>query len=96
MFFKQKGYDIKTVGAREFADYEESPLVKSYPIEKLDEILVDFNDKEVETYKFEGPYNNISFAAMISPSNNRLIIDYKNEIDKMMQELDEQEKNTTK
>ena len=98
MFLKQKGYDIKKVSVREFGDYEDSPLVKSYLIEKLDEILVDFNDKTIDNYQFKGSFNNNSFSAMISPSNNRLIIDYinehKNEIDKMMQELDEQEKKT--
>ena len=98
MFLKQKGYDIKKISVREFGDYEDSPLVKSYLIEKLDEILVDFNDKTIDNYQFKGSYNNNSFSAMISPSNNRLIIDYinehKDEIDKMMQELDEQEKKT--
>ena len=98
MFLKQKGYDIKKVSVREFGDYEDSPLVKSYLIEKLDEILVDFNDKTIDNYQFKGSFNNNSFSAMISPSNNRLIIDYinehKNEIDMMMQELDEQEKKT--
>ena len=98
MFLKQKGYDIKKVSVREFGDYEDSPLVKSYLIEKLDEILVDFNDKTIDNYQFKGSFNNNSFSAMISPSNNRLIIDYinehKNEIDMMIQELDEQEKKT--
>ena len=94
----ENNFEIDKIVVREFDDYENGPLVMRYDLANIDNITKDFDEKTIETYDLIGKYNNSEFIASMIPRVNRLIINYKNEhkdeIDKMMQELDEQEKKT--
>ena len=92
----KKGFKIDNIEVNELADYDEGSLVRGYDLSEINNISIDFANKTIQDYTLSGQYQNNDFFASINPSHNSMMIDYVNvhqkEIEEMMQELDEKQK----